>query len=152
MAPFLAVISTTFKQGSVVTGLLAFIAYAVGMAVTVGVAALAVALAGSSAAGTIRRILPHVGRIAGAVVLLTGLYVTYYGFYEIRLFFTDAGPNDPIIEAAASLQSWLARRVDTMGVWPLLAAVAALVAVAAGGRLLGRRRRTPGAADSGMAR
>lgn len=147
VAPFLAVISTTFKQGSVITGVLAFIAYAVGMAITVGVAALAVALAGSSAAGTIRRILPHVGRIAGVIVLLTGLYVTYYGFYEIRLFFTDAGPNDSIIEAAASVQSWLARRVDTLGVWPLLAALAVLAAVAMGWRLLSRRRRTPGSTD-----
>lgn len=147
VAPFLAVISTTFKQGSVITGVLAFIAYAVGMAITVGVAALAVALAGSSAAGTIRRILPHVGRIAGVIVLLTGLYVTYYGYYEIRLFFTDAGPNDSIIEAAASVQSWLARRVDTLGVWPLLAALAVLAGVAMGWRLLSRRRRTPGSTD-----
>jgi cytochrome c biogenesis protein CcdA len=126
VAPFLAVISTTFKQGSILTGILAFIAYAAGMAITVGVAALAVALAGSSAATASRRILPHVGRIAGVIVLLTGLYVTYYGYYEIRLFFTDAGPNDPIIEAAASIQGWLARQVDTLGAWPLLAALAVL--------------------------
>jgi cytochrome c biogenesis protein CcdA len=77
VAPFLAVISTTFKQGSILTGILAFIAYAAGMAITVGVAALAVALAGSSAATASRRILPHVGRIAGVIVLLTGLYVTW---------------------------------------------------------------------------
>jgi len=140
VAPFLAVISTTFKQGSILTGILAFIAYAAGMAITVGVAALAVALAGSSTAGAIRRILPHVGRIAGVIVLLTGLYVTYYGYYEIRLFFTDAGPNDPIIEAAASVQGWLARQVDTLGVWPLLAALAVLAATAVGWRAVARRR------------
>jgi cytochrome c biogenesis protein CcdA len=141
VAPFLAVISTTFKQGSTLTGILAFIAYAAGMAITVGVAALAVALAGSSAAGAIHRILPHVGRIAGAVVLLTGLYVTYYGYYEIRLFFTDAGPDDPIIEAAATVQGWLARQVDTLGAWPLLAALAVLAVAALGWRRSARRRR-----------
>jgi hypothetical protein len=135
------VISTTFKQGSTLTGILAFIAYAAGMAITVGVAALAVALAGSSAAGAIHRILPHVGRIAGAVVLLTGLYVTYYGYYEIRLFFTDAGPDDPIIEAAATVQGWLARQVDTLGAWPLLAALAVLAVAALGWRRSARRRR-----------
>jgi len=134
VAPFLAVISTTFRQGSTLTGILAFIAYAAGMAITVGVAALAVALAGSSAAGAFHRILPHVGRIAGAVVLLTGLYVTYYGYYEIRLFFMDAGPNDPVIEAAASVQGWLVRQVDTLGVWPLLAVLAVLAATAVGWR------------------
>jgi cytochrome c biogenesis protein CcdA len=139
VAPFLAVISTTFKQGSTLTGILAFIAYAAGMAITVGVAALAVALAGSSAAGAIRRILPRVDRIAGVIVLLTGLYVTYYGYYEIRLFFTDAGPNDPIIEAAGSAQGWLARQVDTLGVWPLLAALAMLVVAASRWRVVARR-------------
>lgn len=139
VAPFLAVISTTFKQGSVLTGILAFVAYAAGMAITVGAAALAVALAGSSAAGVIRRVLPHVGRIAGVIVLVTGLYVTYYGYYEIRLFFTDAGPNDPVVEAAASIQGWLARQVDSLGVWPLLASVAVLAVAGLGWRVRVRR-------------
>jgi cytochrome c biogenesis protein CcdA len=127
-APFLAVISTTFKQGSIVNGVLAFIAYAAGMTVTVGVAAVAVALAGSTATRVIRRILPYVGRIAGVLVLLTGLYVTYYGYYEIRLFFLDAGPDDPIIEAAAAVQTWLARLVDGVGVGPLLGVLAGMAA------------------------
>lgn len=46
IAPFLAVIGTTFRQGEMLTGMLAFLAYAVGMALTVGVAAIAVALLG----------------------------------------------------------------------------------------------------------
>lgn len=47
IAPFLAVIGTTFRQGEMLTGMLAFLAYAVGMALTVGVAAIAVALLGA---------------------------------------------------------------------------------------------------------
>jgi cytochrome c biogenesis protein CcdA len=139
IAPFLAVISTTFKQGSTLTGALAFIAYAAGMAVTVGVAALAVALAGSSATAALRRILPYVGRIAGVIVLLTGLYVTYYGYYEIRLYFKGASPDDPIVAGAGAVQSWLVRVVDALGVWPLLAAAAALVAAGLTWRALARR-------------
>jgi cytochrome c biogenesis protein CcdA len=140
VAPFLAVIGTTFRQGSILTGVLAFVVYAAGMAITVGVAALTVALIGSSAAGAIRRIMPHIGRIAGVIVLLTGLYVTYYGYYEIRLFFTDAGADDPIVEAAGAVQSWLVRVVDTLGVWPLVGALAGLAAVAVVWRALLRRR------------
>jgi heme/copper-type cytochrome/quinol oxidase subunit 4 len=140
VAPFLAVIGTTFKQGSIVTGVLAFVTYAVGMSITVGVAALAVALIGSSATGSLRRIMPHIGRIAGVIVLLTGLYVTYYGYYEIRLFFTDAGPDDPVIQAAGAVQSWLVRQVDALGVWPLVGVLAVLAAVAVGWRGMTRRR------------
>ncbi|MGD9620779.1 MAG: cytochrome c biogenesis CcdA family protein [Mycolicibacterium sp.] len=148
VAPFLAVIGTTFRQGDTVTGILAFLAYAVGMALTVGVAALAVALLGSSATGSIRRILPHINRIAGTIVLLTGLYVTYYGYYEIRLFFTDGSANDPIIEAAGTVQSWLARRVDTLGAWPLVVVLATLVAAALLWRVRTRRRERQAAEGS----
>lgn len=140
IAPFLAVISMTFKQGSVLTGVVAFIAYAGGMAITVGVAALAVALAGSAAAGALRRVLPHVGRIAGGIVLLTGLYVMYYGYYEIRLYFANASPDDPIVKAAGVVQGWLVHQVDILGVWSLLGALATLAAIAIGWRALARRR------------
>lgn len=129
IAPFLAVISTTFHQGSTLAGVLAFVAYAAGMSITVGVAALAVALAGSSATSALRRVLPYVGRIAGVIVLLTGLYVTYYGYYEIRLYFSGADADDPVIHAAGAVQSWLADRVDALGVWPLLGAAVVLVLV-----------------------
>lgn len=142
IAPFLAVISTTFQQGSTLAGVLAFVAYAAGMSITVGVAALAVALAGSSATSALRRVLPHVGRVAGVIVLLTGLYVTHYGYYEIRLYFAGADADDPVIHAAGTVQSWLADGVDALGVWPLLGAIVVLAAMALGWRTLGRRRRS----------
>ncbi|WP_420109126.1 cytochrome c biogenesis CcdA family protein [Mycolicibacter arupensis] len=140
IAPFLAVISTTFRQGSTLAGVLAFVAYAAGMSITVGVAAIAVALMGSAASSALRRVLPYVGRIAGVIVLLTGLYVSYYGLYEIRLYFADADPDDPVVGAAGAVQSWLAARVDALGVWPLLGTIIALAAVALGWRALTRRR------------
>ncbi|GFG73512.1 cytochrome c biogenesis CcdA family protein [Mycobacterium botniense] len=130
LAPFLAVISTTFKQGLMLSGILAFLAYTAGMTATVGAAALGVALAGSSAGAALRRILPYVGRIAGVVVLLTGLYVTYYGYYEIRVYFADAAPDDPVVHIAGIVQSWLVHQVDKLGVWPLLGMAALFVAAA----------------------
>ncbi|MEB3969133.1 cytochrome c biogenesis CcdA family protein [Mycobacterium ulcerans] len=148
VAPFLAVISTTFKQGSVLSGVLAFVAYAVGMTLTVGVAALTVALAGSSATAAFRRILPFVGRIAGVIVLITGLYVAYYGYYEIRLYFTRAETDDPVIQAASTLQDSLIRLVDGLSPWLLLGVAAALVAVAVGWHTLARRRASNPAAQS----
>ncbi|SKV11233.1 putative integral membrane transporter [Mycobacteroides abscessus subsp. abscessus] len=131
VGPFLAVISTTFKQGSIVSGVLAFIAYGAGMTVTVGVAALAVALLGNSVQATMRKVLPYVGRIAGVIVLLTGLYVAYYGYYEIRLNFGDGSADDPVINAAGAVQTWLVGAVDATGVWPPIGGIALIVAVAA---------------------
>lgn len=141
VGPFLAVISTTFKQGSIVSGVLAFLAYGAGMAVTVGVAALAVALLGNSVQAGMRKVLPHVGRIAGVIVLLTGLYITYYGYYEIRLNFGDGSADDPVINAAGTVQTWLVGVVDATGVWPLVGGIALIVVVAALSSYAVRRRR-----------
>lgn len=143
IAPFLAVISTTFRQGSTVTGVLAFVAYAAGMSITVGAAASAVAVAGASASAALRRVLPYVGRIAGLIVLVTGLYVGYYGVYEIRLYFAGADPHDPVVEAAGAVQSWLADGVDALGAGPLAGAIAVAAAVTVGWRVLARRRDRP---------
>lgn len=140
VGPFLAVISTTFKQGSVFSGILAFVAYGAGMAVTVGVAALAVALLGNSVQAGMRKVLPYVGRIAGVIVLLTGLYVAYYGYYEIRLNFGDGSADDPVINAAGTVQTWLVGVVDAIGVWPLLGGIALIVAIAVLSSYVRRRR------------
>jgi hypothetical protein len=97
-----------------------------------------VAIAGSSAAKVVRRILPYAGPIGGVVVLLTGLYVTYYGSYEIRLFFANASPDDPITKNISVAPAWLAQLLDRVGVWPLLARLAVLVTTTIGSRALSR--------------
>lgn len=90
-----------------------------------------------------RRLLPRINRIVGVIVLLIGLCVTYYGVYEIRLFFAGGDAADPVIEAAGVLQGWLADGVYALGVWPLLAALAVLAAAA-----VARWYRTAGRAAS----
>jgi cytochrome c biogenesis protein CcdA len=128
--PFLALIGATFERGSWLTGVLAFLVYAGGMAITVGAVALAVALLGSSVAGRIRGLLPHITRIAGVIVLLTGVYVAYYGYYERQLFFSHGSPHDPIVERAASVQIWLQSHVGELGPWPFVWVIAAVVVIA----------------------
>lgn len=139
IAPFLAVIGMTFKQGSLLSGVLAFVAYALGMTITVGVAALSVALAGSSATAAFRRVLPLVGRIVGVIVLLTGLYVTYYGYYEIRLYFANGETDDPVILAAGAVQSWLIDLVNGLSPWSLVGAAAALITAGVGWHVVAPR-------------
>ena len=47
---------------------------------------MAVALASSAMIDRMRRVLPYVNRISGVVLVVVGLYVGYYGVYEMRLF------------------------------------------------------------------
>ncbi|WP_307849586.1 cytochrome c biogenesis CcdA family protein [Qaidamihabitans albus] len=143
IAPFLAVTATTFSSGSIVEGVGAYLAYGLGMTLVVGVLAVAVALASSAVTGGMRRILPHVNRIGGGLLVLAGLYIGYYGSYELRLFHAGGSAADPIVDAAGSVQALLAEWVDRIGPVPLLGILAVLVALAATLTLTRTRTRRP---------
>jgi cytochrome c-type biogenesis protein len=137
IAPFLAVTSATFRTGSVVAGIAAYLVYALGMALVVGVLAVSVALASSAVTTWVRRVQPYVHRIGGAILVLAGLYIGYYGVYELRLFHSDGSADDPIVDGAGRLQQVLAGWVDQLGPIPL---VSGLVVLVGGGVLLVRLR------------
>jgi cytochrome c biogenesis protein CcdA len=125
VGPFLAV--TGIGVGAAHGALPAVLAYAGGLALVVGTLAMAAALAGSGLVDRLRRIVPHVNRISGALLLLVGAYVAYYGWFELRLYTAGANPADPIIAAAGRLQGALAGWVHTYGAWPWLAALVVMV-------------------------
>jgi cytochrome c-type biogenesis protein len=85
IAPFVAVVVTAFGAGSVWAGVGLFIAYAMGMGPLVGTAAVAVALANTSLLGRLRRLGRTVPEATGALLVLAGSYVAYYGWWEIRV-------------------------------------------------------------------
>jgi threonine/homoserine/homoserine lactone efflux protein len=103
-----------------------YLAYAAGFGLLVGVLAIAIAFANSALIDRIRRILPYINRISGALLIAVGLYVGYYGVYEVRLFVLNGSPTDPVIAAAGRLQSGLAGWVHQYGAWPWALALAAL--------------------------
>ena len=141
IGPFLAVTAAGLRGGSVVTGVSIYLAYVAGLTLVVGVLAIAAATASSALADRLRRILPFVNRIGGALLVLVGLYVAYYGLYELRLLNTAADPQDAVITAAGRLQGVLAGWVHQHGVWPWIVALFALVARRAGECVARRARR-----------
>lgn len=140
IGPFLAVTGSSLRSGSALDGVLAYAAYAAGIAVVVAVLAVAVALASAAVIDRMRRVLPYVNRISGAVLLVVGLYVAYFGWYELRLFSGAGGADDPVIGAAGRVQRTLAGWVYQHGAWPWLLMLATLVAGSAA-TLAWRRRR-----------
>jgi cytochrome c biogenesis protein CcdA len=143
IGPFLAVTGAAFRGGPALDGLMIYLAYAAGFGLLVGVLAIAVAFAGSALIDRMRRILPYVNRISGALLVAVGLYVGYYGFYEVRLFALNGSPTDPVIAVAGRLQSALAGWVYQHGAWPWALALVALalgvLAFASARRVRGRR-------------
>ena len=161
VGPFLAVTAAGFRAGfrggSVFGGVAIYVAYVAGLTLIVGVLAVGAATASSALADRLRRLLPLVNRISGVLLVLVGLYVGYYGLYELRLFSatTNAASvsQDAVINAAGRLQGLLAGWVHQHGAWPWAVGLVALVSgalVSAWSSRLRRqtaataRRETPG--------
>lgn len=143
VGPFLAVTGAGLRSGSIVGSVAIYLAYVAGLTLVVGVLAVGVAAASSALAERIRRILPLVNRISGALLVLTGLYVSYYGLYELRLFAgTGANPRDGVITAAGRVQGVLAGWVHEHGAWPWVAALAILTLGGLAGAWYRRVRRS----------
>ena len=103
----------SFRAGSTGEGLALYVAYAVGMGLLVGIAAVAVALARRGLLTGLRRTGRWVPRLAGLLLLLVGAYVAWYGAWELRVLGGD-DPADPVIEAAARIQRTLADWVGAL--------------------------------------
>ena len=137
IGPFLAIVVASFRAGSPVAGAALFVAYAVGMGVMVGAAAVAVALTKASLLNRLRRAGRWVPRLAGALMIMVGGYVSYYGWWELRVL-DGAQAADPVIDAALQLQSWPVSAVVALGpVW-LVVILIGLVGLG----LLSQRART----------
>jgi len=140
IGPFLAIVVSSLGTGS---GPVLFLAYAAGMGLVIGVTAVAVALVRVSAVARLRRAAAFAPRLGGAVLIAAGLYVAWYGWYEIRL----AGDRrlagtDPVIDAAGEVQRSISALVDRVGPGWLLVGLAVLI-LAGGGLLTGRRAPAP---------
>jgi cytochrome c biogenesis protein CcdA len=132
VGPFLALVASSLRAGSIGEGVLLFVAYAAGMGLVVAVTAVAVALVRVSLIARLRRALTVLPRIGGAVLSASGLYVAYYGWYELRLAddLRQAG-RDPVVNAAGAVQQWLSTSVGAAGGGGLAALLAALALTAA---------------------
>jgi cytochrome c-type biogenesis protein len=147
IGPFLAIVVASFRSGSVAAGVALFVAYALGMGLAVGTAAVLVALARTRGVRSMRRVGGVVDRLAGAVLVVVGAYVAYYGWYEIRVF-ANATTEDPVVAVGEELQRLTAGMLDRVGAPAVAAALGvlllALVAVPAVYRQVARDQRPAG--------
>ena len=143
IAPFLAVVVTAFRGGSTAQGMVLFLAYAAGMGLVVGTAAVAVGLARTGFVSRIRATGRFLPRLSGALLLVAGGYVAWYGAWELRVLHAGAG-TDVVVDAAGRLQRWLAGNAQTLGALGFVAVLVFLVLIAT----LPHRRNPSGSANS----
>lgn len=142
VGPFLAVTGATLESNTAVHRVTVFAAYAAGFTLVVGVLAVATALTSTVVIDRLRRVVPYISRISGALLIAVGAYVAYYGWYEIQLFSAAGNPDDPVIAAAGRVQGTIAGWVHRHGAWPWVLALLVLVALGSWRvRYAGRSRR-----------
>ncbi|MBT2510590.1 cytochrome c biogenesis protein CcdA [Streptomyces sp. ISL-98] len=129
IAPFLAIVVSAFRSGSTLEGVALFTAYAAGMGVIVGAAALSVALTSTARVGRLRRLGATASRLGGGLLFLVGAYVAYYGWYEIRVL-RDPLSTDPVIDGAGTVQRWISETLETVGIPTITVVFAALLLTA----------------------
>jgi len=131
IAPFLAVVVASFRADDAVEGSLLFVAYALGMGAVVGTVAVAVALARQALVGRLRSAGRWGPRVGGVLLVLAGGYVAWYGWWELRVLAGRSSGPDPVVDAAGSVQRWLADAVSAVGPggWALLLVVMCGVAL-----------------------
>jgi len=126
---FLTTMTGTLTGDDFVGKLQAFVAYALGMALVLMVLTLAIALARQSIVRHLRRMLPYVHRIAGALLVAAGCYLAYYGWYEWRVINGDVeagGPARMVFDWNATVANW----VQQTGAWRIGLVLGAIVAAA----------------------
>ncbi len=109
---FIAVVSTTFTSSNFVSGLATFVAYALGMGVVLIALTVALALARQSLVHSVRRVLPYVYQVSGVLLLVAGVYVAYYGWYELRVDHGDTSGGvaaDWVFNLNATISTWIQR-------------------------------------------
>src|SRR5699024_6517911 len=111
------------------------LAYAAGMAMLLIVLTLTLAAARRGFLSALRRVLPHIQRVSGGIMALVGLYLLWWGIYEIRMISRDewrsgAGPVDMVTGWSTALQHRLSD-LDAVQVALVLGLVIAVTVLAA---------------------
>jgi cytochrome c-type biogenesis protein len=127
--------------GSFADGIAVFAAYTLGMAAVLTALTVTLALARRSFATALRHGMRYVNRAAGALLVVTGAYVAWYGSYEIR---GNLGA-DPAVDRVTGWSEDVSNWIQNRGAATLGLAFATIVAVALlASYLLAGRRRSPG--------
>jgi cytochrome c-type biogenesis protein len=105
--------------------LVVFAAYGAGMALVLMALSVAAALMRDGLARALKRLLPHMEQIAGALLAVAGIYLVYY-WARVRFGEASTLADDPIVEPVTRFSAEVQAYADERGLW-LVAALAVAV-------------------------
>ncbi len=110
IGPFTSVVAGAFSRESFVSGVATFLAYGAGMSLLLMALTVTLALAERGLVTGLRKALPYIQRVSGAVMVLMGAYLTWYGIYEIRTIDGQSATRGPVRVATR----WSVRLQDAL--------------------------------------
>lgn len=126
IGPFLAITSTALSSGNLLQIVASFVLYGAGMAAAVLILALITAATNRTLISKIRGATPVIEKLSAVFVILVGIYIAWYAWFEIQSYQGLAASN-PIIEAALKVQSAIVQFVAQ--IHPVALVSVAVVAV-----------------------
>lgn len=137
---FTGTVTSTFNRSNFASGVTVFAAYSVGMALVLIALTVSLGLAKTTLVGAMRRALPYVNRVSGALVILAGAYVAYYSWVEIQVtqygnLDAGGGPVDVVTGWSNDINRW----VQDVGATQIGLVLAIVVAAAGTAIALARR-------------
>ncbi|NQU37251.1 MAG: cytochrome c biogenesis protein CcdA [Actinobacteria bacterium] len=124
---FLIAVASSFRASTPVAAVLTLLAYAIGMGLVLLVLTLAVALARTSIVTTSRNLVRYVNRLSGVLLVLAGVYLTWYGYLEVQLLRGVQGATLPE-NFVTTWTSRISTTIDNTG-GPTIAAVIIVAAL-----------------------
>jgi cytochrome c-type biogenesis protein len=109
-AGFATTVVAASRTKSFFSSMLVYLSYSLGMALVMITLTIAVAFAQQAMVRGMRKILPYVDRVSGALLIIGGLYISYYGYFEYRTIVR----GDKVAEGPVGLVTDMSQRVTQL--------------------------------------
>ena len=107
---FISAVSNSFTTDGFANGVGSFLAYSLGMGAIILFLTVSLARAKNNVAVNMRRVLPYMGKISGAVLVIAGFYLIDYGVWELRVLENPTAGNvlvDHFLEFQSAVSNWI---------------------------------------------
>jgi cytochrome c-type biogenesis protein len=112
---FSTTIIGTFRRADLASSVAVFVAYALGMTLILLTITISLALAQRSIVRWLRTAMPFITRISGGLLVLAGLYLTHYGWYELQQRDDPVGTSSSVVDRVTGWSDDIAAWVDRTG-------------------------------------
>jgi cytochrome c-type biogenesis protein len=112
---FAGTVVGAFRREDALTRKAVFVAYSLGMTLVLVCLTVSLGMARQGVLRRLRGVLPFVTRASGVLLVVAGLYLAHYGWYEVRVRAGDAGDGSPIVDLVTDWSSAISDWVIDFG-------------------------------------